>query len=250
MTKDEPMAPSGRSFLGSGMPAVTYGVLLVGSVCLFVLWGGPLWRVTHSDSHVSRFLVSYLSLIPAVALALLALKRLSWTHLLTAVGTLWAIKLLLTAPLYYALAPGGALEDIGAIKPKRGTPSASTETRADAEPGGYVAADGDFDSGSLRGRVTVGGQPAAGAVVYLESPAPGRPLGASETLTLVMTEKGYPQRLYLAKTEDRIAIRNDGAVMNNAHVRSPMASLFNAPVPPGNTTQPLSLEEPNLYSIR
>ena len=87
------MAPSGRSFLGSGMPVVAYGLLLVGSVCLFVVWGGPLWRVTHTDSHVSRFVVSYLSIIPISAIILLALQRFTWTHFLTAIGTLWAIKL-------------------------------------------------------------------------------------------------------------------------------------------------------------
>ena len=250
MPKDEPMAPSGRSFLGSGMPVVVYGLLLVGSVCLFVVWGGPLWRVTHTDSHVSRFVVSYLSIIPVSGIILLALKRLSWTHLLTAIGTLWAIKLLVTAPLYYALAPGGALEDIGAIEPKRGASSAGSDVAVQTERRGYVAARGAFDDGGVRGRVTVGGEPAPSAVVYLDAPIPGRPLGASETLSLVMTEAGYPQRLYLATTEDRIEIRNDGTTMNNAHVRSPSASLFNAPVPPGNATQPLSVEEPNLYAAR
>lgn len=250
MTKDEPMAPSGRSFLGSGMPVVTYGLLLVGSVCLFVLWGGPLWRVTHTDSHVWRFVVSYLSVIPLSGIILLAIKRFNWTHLLTSVGTLWAIKLLLTAPLYYALAPGGALEDIGAIKPQRGTPAASAEAQDETERTGYVAADGELDAGSIRGRATIGGEPATGAIVYLDGPLPGRPLGTSQTHTLVMTEEGYPQRLYLASIEDRIEIRNDGSTMNNAHLRGPNASLFNAPVPPGNTTQPLALEEPNLYRVR
>jgi len=250
MTKDEPMAPSGRSFLGSGMSMAAYGLLLLSSVALFVLWGGPLWRVTHTDSNVMRFVVSYSSVIPLAAIILLAVKRFSWTHLLTAVGTVWAFKLLLTAPLYYALAPGGALEDIGAIAPKRGVPTASATTDAAKAPTGYVAADGAFDSGSIRGKVTQAGAPAVGAVVYLEDPVPGLPVGASETKTLVMTDEGYDRRLYFARTIDHLVIRNDAAAMNNAHVRGPKASLLNAPVPPGTTTQPLALEDPNLYTVQ
>jgi hypothetical protein len=250
MTKDEPLAASDGSFLGSGMSMVVYGLLLLGSVGLFVLWGGPLWTVTHTQSHVMRFVVSYLSVVPASAIILLLLKRFTWTHWLTAVGTLWAIKLLLTAPLYYALAPGGALEDIGAIAPKRGgTPTAAKDQTSD-EVTGYQAARGDFAKGSITGTVTHGGATAEGAVVYLERPTAGRPLGTSKTITMVMTETGYEQPLYVATTQDKLLIRNDGNSMNNAHLRGPSASLFNAPLPPGQTSQPLAIEEPNLYTMR
>lgn len=249
MTKNEPDTPSGRSFLGSGMPAVIYGLLLVGSVGLFVVWGGPLWRVTHTDSHVSRFVVSYFSVVPVAAIILFTLGRFSWAHLMTTVGTLWAIKLLVTAPLYYALAPGGALEDIGAIAPERGAPAATAAERP-AERAGYVPADGSFEEGTIVGHVTRGAASVGGALVYLASPPPGHPLGPGGLTTLVMRDSGFAKSVHVATVEDRIAIRNEGSRMNNALVRGRSTTSFNAPVPPGTTTQPFALDEPSLYSVR
>jgi hypothetical protein len=226
-----------------------YAVLLVCSVAVFVTWGGPLWTVTHADSHVMRFVASYFGVVPLVVATLAITKRLTWTHVLTAVGTIWAIKLLLTAPLYYALAPGGALEDIGAIAPTRGATSSETASET-KEAERYVAAEGGLASGVLSGTVTNGDGPAVGAVVYLDAPRPGRPLAAGHELTMIMTDEGYAQAIYLATTEDRIIVRNDGTAMNNAKVRSSTNSLFNAPLPPGAASRPVALEDAGLYTIQ
>ena len=91
---------------GTGLPAAPYALIVVISVALFMVWGGLLWRAPREASHVWRFAVSYLVVIPLAAVALLAVRRLTWAHVTAATGSIWAIKLLVTATLYMFLARG------------------------------------------------------------------------------------------------------------------------------------------------
>lgn len=73
-----------------------------------MFWNGPLWRASRDASHVGRFAASYLAVAPAVLMALAASRRLSGSHFLASVGSIWALKLVVTAVLYLPLAPGPA----------------------------------------------------------------------------------------------------------------------------------------------
>lgn len=233
--KDAPVNVRGGTVLGSGLSAVSYGVVLAISVGLFVGYGGPLWATR--GSHGMRFAVSYLAVIPLVALVLRLSGRLTWPNIVTAVGTLWAIKLLVTAPLYYALAPGGALDDIGALPTARAStavPTARTQTSA------YKPADGPVPSGVLKGRVTA----PSPVVVTLVAPPPGRSLPAAREVSVVLTDGGFERSVYLMNTADSLRIDNPGKRMHSARLRAGGRTRLNAPVPPGETAHAPSLDTP------
>ncbi len=249
MTNDAPAtAPAtvrGGSVLGSGLSVPAYGLVLLLSVALFIFFGGPLW--SSRGSHGLRFLVSYGVVLPLSALALLASHAFTSARFATAVGTMWAIKLLLTAPLYYALAPGGALEDIGAL------PSARAPVAPVGGPTGsaqrYLPAVGDVAAGTVRGRVLRGGRGVAGVVVMADAPAPGRPLGPGRDVVLELTEHGFAAPLWLVSTADTVHIQNDGSQLHTARVRSGGHTRLNAPVPPGTKTTALTLDAPGELEV-
>lgn len=233
------------TLLGSGLSAPFYGGVLLLSVALFVWFGGPLW--SEHGSHGMRFVVSYGAVLPLAALALVASKSFTFNRLATAVGTMWAIKLLITAPLYYALAPGGALEDIGAIPTVRVSatpPPAPTKTTPS-----YTAATTELPSGAIRGAVTHGGRKIKGAIVLIEQPQSGRPLGEGHEVVVELTEQGFARATFLVSTADSVRLQNDGGRLHTARVRSGHQTRLNAPVPPGATTRPLALDEPGQLDI-
>jgi hypothetical protein len=153
---------------GTGLPLGLFGAIVAVSVALFVVWGGCLWAAPREASHLARFTVSYLVVVPLAALALLAVHRWSWPHLLAAVATIWCIKLVLTALLYLALARGTAVH----LEPVPLAPRATAPERPETT---YHAAAGAGPHGALAGRVTLSGQPLVGSIAYLAAPHPGAP---------------------------------------------------------------------------
>src|SRR5262245_25191891 len=101
-----------ESIPGTGLPSAALGSILLASVALFVMWNGLLWRAPREASHVGRFVV-----VPLSAALLVVLRRLSWARLVTTTGTVWALKLLITAVLYQALARGTATHLVAAPPP-------------------------------------------------------------------------------------------------------------------------------------
>ncbi len=89
---------------GTGLPLYALLILIGASVGLFVFWNGALWRVPRGTSHVGRFVVSYLAVIPIGALLLAALKRLTWARFVTSVAVVWAVKLVMSSLIYEAVA--------------------------------------------------------------------------------------------------------------------------------------------------
>jgi plastocyanin len=89
-----------RSFPGTGLTLAPYLAVVVASVAVFLLWGGPLWAAPPGTSHVTRFTVSYLIVIPFALVALRLSHAWSWSHLVGTMGSVWAIKLLVTAVTY------------------------------------------------------------------------------------------------------------------------------------------------------
>ena len=207
--------------LGSGMSLPGYAAVLLASIVLFVIYDGPLWA---RHTHGMRFVVSYGAVIPMAAAVLVATRAFTWARLGTAVGTMWAIKLLVTAPMYYALAPGGALEDIEAL------PAVTTTATAGASPAsspsgaasGYRAADGSFAHGTLR---IISDR---GAIVTLQTPPPGRALADGMARAVSMT----PGTMALVSTEDDVSFANTSERMHTARI----PGVLNAPVPPSGKT--------------
>jgi plastocyanin len=233
--------------LGSGLSVLSYGAVLLISVALFIWYGGPLWA-THG-SHGMRFAVSYLSVIPLAAIALRVSHRLTWPHLATAVGTLWAFKLLITAPLYYALAPGGALEDIGALPTARTSttapPSATTHTKSTR----YEPAAEQVATGTIKGTVKRGKAPAERAVVMIEQPRPGKALAAGTEHTIKLVDGGFERHMHLMTTNDTVRIVSSSSRMHAVKIKDGPHARLSAPVPPSGQTKDLEIEKPGVLSV-
>ncbi len=205
---------SPASFLGSGIRPAWYLGLLAGTVALFLVWGGPLWQTDAFSSHLGRFLVSYLVVVPLVAILLRFEGGLSRTHFVTAVGTLWAIKLVITAPLYFALGPRGGM--FGRPGPRPSQPSkrvasaaamASAESRSRAERP-YEAATGSFEHGTLQGMAQYRGVPLSGAVVQLVAPGPGAAVEAADVSLSMVATGGFDDSHQVAFVGANLLFRN------------------------------------------
>lgn len=245
--QDAPATVRGGTFLGSGLSTITYAAVLLVSVGLFVFWGGPLWAT--KGSHGMRFAVSYLSVIPLAAAALAMSRSFTGTRLGTSVGTLWAIKLVLTAPLYYALAPGGALTEIGAMPTAAVSAASAPRAPATSAPKRYAAADGDVAYGTIEGRVEKDGKPVVGAVVVIDAPKPGKPLADAELITVELGDAGFSKAEYLVFVGQPVAITNTGKRIHTAKLAAGQ-TLFNAPVPPGSKARAPLLEDPGDFLLR
>lgn len=75
----------------------------------------------------------------------------------------------------------------------------------------YAAAAGAFASGTIEGKVTVDGKAAAGAVVYVDRPAPGVAARTGGELRIVFGaegNKGYDRAVYVASPQDKLELEN------------------------------------------
>jgi hypothetical protein len=227
---------------GTGLPIVSYSALVALSVALFLFVGGALWRAPREASHVARFAVSYLAVVPVGALLLLASRRLSWSHLIATVGSVWAIKMFITVVLYQAFARGTATELLAIAPPRPGAPPARS---ADYRP-----ATGRFTNGSIHGRVLEGGEGVAGAIVYLDAPGPGKRAAEPSRVDLVIQGSRYDAPLYLVHTDDRARILNRDAVLHTLHFHGAGRTPANRPLPPSDDAQSIELPDPGLVQLR
>jgi plastocyanin len=227
---------------GSGLPAAAFLSLLAASIGLFLAWNGLLWRAPREASHVARFAVSYLAVVPLGAILLLGLRRFSWEHLITSTGAVWAIKMVVTAALYQAFARGTATQ-LQAVAPPPSAFSTSAQLRAD-----YGAAT-SFTFGDVRGRVRRGGAGLAGAVVFLDAPAPGRAAPATRRVDLVIDGSRYAEPLYLVHADDEVRLLNHDGVLHTAHFSGAGQVPSNRPMPPSAAPHLVSLAEPGVYHV-
>jgi hypothetical protein len=225
---------------GTGLTLGLFGAIVAVSVALFLVWGGWLWAAPRGTSHLGRFVISYLIVLPLAAVALLAVERWSWPHLLAAVGTIWCLKLVVTALLYLALARGTAVR----LEPVNLEPSA---TRARPTEAAYHAAV-DGAHGTLAGRLTVAGQPLGDAIVYLDRPPPGRPLSAGRPVELVVEAARYDRPLLLVAARDTVRVHSRDAALHTVHLHEGDRVLGNQPLP-SHGALTLPLRRPGLYHI-
>ena len=237
--------------LGSGLPRWAYVAVLGASVALFLVWNGLLWNAPPGASHVTRFAVSYLAVPALAAAALLALRGFSWTKLGTATGTIWAIKLLVTAVLYLAIAGGTATHLEPAAVPAS---AVGPRAPAGAASAAYVAATGSFAAGSVRGTVRIGAVPLVGAAVYLDAPRPGSPTRAPRAAELVLREGRYLSPLVVALAADSLAVVSFDDALHTVHLRAGGRKLGNqplrrAPAPGASARTALSMPAPGVYDV-
>jgi plastocyanin len=227
---------------GTGLSIVAYAALVAGSVALFLFVGGALWSAPREASHVARFAVSYLAVIPVGALLLLLSRRFSTAHLVATTGSVWALKMVITVVLYQAFARGTATEVISAAPPPS---SGLVAQRTDYRP-----AAGAFASGKLHGHVMQSGKPVASAIVYLDAPGPGNPVFQASSVDLVVQGSHYEKPLYLVQGEDRVRLINRDSVLHTLHFHGAGRLPANRPLPPSAEPQTLELPDPGFYQVR
>ena len=237
------MSTRTRQVPGTGLSVTSFALITALSVAVFIVWGGLLWRAPREASHVMRFAVSYLIVIPVAALALWAARRWSWGHLLAATGLVWCAKLLLTAGVFLVVARGTAVE----YHPAEAT--APSPRTASAPAAGYAPAAGSFARGDVAGRVTALGQPLAGAVVWIEKPAPGAPAPAPASVELVIEGGRHRAPLSLVRAGDAVRVKSRDAGLHTAHLLRDGRAVTNQSMPPGGTVT-LPLRGPGVYQIR
>jgi hypothetical protein len=229
---------------GSGLPLAPFLLLLAVSVGLFIGWGGLLWRAPREASHGMRFAVSYLAVIPLGALLLLGLRRFSWARLVTSTGAIWSFKLVITS-LLYQFAARGTATDLHAVAPPA-TVLQGAAPRADYHSSGS----GSFASAKLRGQVRLGGRPVAGAIVFLDTPAPGRARSPGQRVDLVISGARYAEPLYLAHVDDDVRLVNRDGMLHTARFTGASPLPPTRPMPPFADPQAVAFAEPGVFRVR
>ncbi|HVY48967.1 MAG TPA: carboxypeptidase regulatory-like domain-containing protein [Minicystis sp.] len=222
---------------GTGLGALPWIALVTVSTALFLFWGGPLWSAPREASHVARFVGSYASVLPLAAALLLSLRRFTWERLVTTTGSVWAVKLLVTAVLYQGLARGTATRLVATAPP----------THKAAPRAEYHAAPPGFEGGRLVGKVAFGAD--ARAVVLVEAPAAGAAAPAPVAVPLVIRDGRYAESLVLARVGDTLDIENRDATLHTVHVASGPRELLNRPLPPGGSVEHFSVDETGTFHI-
>ena len=239
--EDEVRDPRRVSFLGSGMSAAELFAILALSVLVFLVWGGPLWSAPAGASHVARIAVSYL-LAPVAVLALFLVDvRWSWVHFGSAVALLWSAKLVVTASAYAWLASGSgtryqpaqARDDVASFVAQTGyRPAAALPPVAD-----------------LSGTVLERGQSVEGAVVLVDTPPPGTPLGAPRTIELTIAGGRHVSPTVLAATGDRILVENRDSALHTLRFTRDDRARGNVPLPAGSGPRVVPMPEPGVYHL-
>ncbi|HHH11515.1 MAG TPA: hypothetical protein ENK23_05510 [Sorangium sp.] len=253
---------SSSSFLGSGMTRAAYFAVLFGAVLVFVFWGGPIWSAGPADSHLGRFAVSYGAIIPAVGLTLLLTRAYSTPRLITAVGTLWGIKLVITAALYFGFGPRGGMFGTPATAAQRRARRAAASTSSAGALGpqednndasasrGYEAATGAFEAGGLAGKVMVDGAPQKSALIVLLSPQAGRKPAAAAQVSIAYDSDagGFAEGPFVATSGSNLQLSNADGALRIVDVTTPTGAE-RAPVPPRGKAH-LELVDSGLYRLR
>lgn len=240
-------SPRARGELfGCGLSAAAFSAVLFASIALFVFWGGPLWSASRGESHVGRFAVSYLC-VPPIVVALQGLRRrASWAGALTATGSLWAIKLVVTAILYLAVVPS---RDPAPSAERLPPPPPRLLPDSDPACDEYRPARGDFARGTLTVRVLRAGSPLEGAIVHLQQPPPGLPLSELPAVEIATEGTRYEHDLYVVLAGSTALVANRDASLHTLHARVGSRTAVNQPLTPGAPPRPLPPLDPALYEL-
>jgi hypothetical protein len=242
-TRPEGLTWIQRTVPGTGLPVHAFTALVAASTALFLWWGGALWSAPPEASHVARFAASYLAVIPAAALLLIALRQMSAAHLLGTVGMAWALKMLITFAAYHLLARGTATE-LQPAPPR----TASASPRAVQR---YRPSAGPFAAGAISGAVRDRGAPAR-AVVYLELPPPGAPPPPRQAAEIQVRDLTYVRPFQLVHLGDPLLARSLDPVLHTLQLSlegggGPERSAH--PLPPAGAAVPVPLSRVGLHCL-
>ena len=237
MQSDAPLvAPPATPALCGNAPLCESATILAFSVVVFLFWDGPLWSAPAGASHFWRITISYLVVIPAVLAVQVWARRFDLRATASAVGLLWAIKMVITSTLYTLLAAPG-----DRYQPERAWESPATPVAAPhAAP--YAASAGRVDLGDLSGTA------APFAVVVVEEPPAGLPAPAASDLAWTLRDSRHDREVRLAHPGDHIAIRSEDTVLHTLRIAGKGRALANVPVLAG-VPRVIDAPEPGVYEL-
>jgi ferredoxin/plastocyanin len=195
-----------RGIGGSGLSIIDIVVGTVLASVIFFLWDGPLWNVPLGTSAVPRLVIMTIA-CPFLALASMAThKRFGLVPWVNASSIVVGGAYLVVSTLYVFLSPGAAR--IYAPKETWTEATVIAANNAPSEPP-YVAATSAFGAGTIRGRVHARDAAIAGALVFVEHPAPGRTAGAAPQASITVGAGGYSPHLTVARAGERLTLANE-----------------------------------------
>ncbi len=201
--------------------------LTIGSTIIFLTFPTFLWTAGPHTSHVSRFVVSYLAVVPFAALLLaIRRRRLRAAELAAAVLIVWAVKMLITVGLYHGLA-GRARPRLEPALVERRPPVAADRRYTPIE-----AFSGRRISGSV---VTPDGTALVGALVYLKGLHQGKPTVAGATSAVVFDGAYFKPFLSATTAGSHLAISNNSNAPVVVTGRIDGRSVFNVPIIGGSS---------------
>ena len=221
----------GNPYRSTALGVTEIAVLTTLSIVLFTVYPGLLWQAGPNESHATRFLVSYLAVIPAAAATIWwRHRRISKRDLTAAVIIVWSIKMVITVGMYHFMVAGD----------RRGFDPAPARIATQHENVRYSGTAG-FSGRTVAGTVTgVAGSPVRGTVIAVAGVLEGKPFG-SQSPRLTYTQDGFPSMPFVAASGSRITLHNgsDATVVMTGTMGG--RTVFNIPIVPGSTRNtPLS----------
>jgi len=228
--------------LGTGLSWIDLALLMVLSIGLFLVYPTLLWRAPAGSSHVGRFVVSYLAVVPAAAVLLFyRRRRVPLAELSTTVLVIWAIKMVVTVGLYHVMA-----SKVRVVLEPHAAPSTFVHAS-----GHHYRPIPDFTGRALAGRVVGGdGKPIAGVVVVLGGLAEGRPLPSSlQAPTLEVRAEGLAPKLQVVPFGASLQVENHSSKTVVVTGEHDGRSVFNVPVVPGEKPRRVRMNKLGLIEL-
>jgi hypothetical protein len=228
-----------RGRMGTGLRWADLVLLIAVSTALFVVWPTLLWKTTRDASHVSRFAVSYLAVIPLAASQLaFRWRRVPLRELSAAVLIVWSVKMLITVGLYDGFVTRGRTTY---------DPPAAPEQFVHVEEHGYTAIPG-FTGRTVQGEVSIaGGALVRGAWIYAPAVRAGvamPPAAKREATDVAIRNDRIEPSLLVVPTGATLHFENAaGATVVLAGHQNGRTS-YNVPVVPGGDGRSIRLDKP------
>ncbi len=204
--------------------------LITLSTLLFLTYPTLLWNTAPGASHVGRFVVSYLAVVPLTLIFFWFRHRaMTLSEITVAVLIVWSIKMLITVGLYHFMVAGTAPH----LQPNLNEPSAATT---------HYEAAANFEGALLKGRVVdTDGEAIAHALVMLPEQLVGKPFdrrarasaGATAAPDVEITSDDIRPVLGVIAVGERIVFRNSGSTTATVRGTIDGRSAFNVAALPG-----------------
>lgn len=227
---------------GTGLSLLSVLITSLIGVAILLLAPTPLWTIAQGSPVWPRFLASGLAMPVLAAVALVVQRRMHLQKWAPATGLLVSILLVLGSTAYAVLAPGSGAR-------YRPTQTWETPNKVVAKSNGYQPAAPGFVGAALDGRVLDAHGPIAGALLWIDHPAPGEPLPPPQAHSVSLVDGRWSEAVYLAHSHDSFVLSNPTPQLHTFHLAAGGRTFKNVPLTPGSSAKQLSAIPPGEYEL-